>query len=215
LNKEDKKKYLDRYDKRLKQFGYDPKSLGWGTGGIERQFIRFKHLLEIENFSSHQAASLLDIGCGFGDCYKFIKQNNLQIEYTGIDINNSLIDIASQNHPEGIFVCGDILEKGFFDLISNKSQKKYDIVISSGIFNYKLANEDQYDYICKMLESMFAISRVGVAADFLTDHVDFAHEGAFHTSIQNLYSITRKNITKKSVFRNDYLDYEFILYLLK
>lgn len=215
MNKEDKKKYLNRYNERLKEFGYDPKSLGWGTGGIDRQFVRFKHLLEIEKFASHQAISLLDIGCGFGDCYKFIKQNNLKIKYTGVDINNSLIDVASQKHPEGIFFCGDILEKDFYDLISNKSQKKYDIVIASGIFNYKLGNENQYDYICGMLESMFSLSRLGVAADFLTDDVDFEHEGAFHTSIQILYSLSRKNITKKSIFRNDYLDYEFILYLLK
>ena len=213
MNREDKKKYIDRYNERLEDFGYDPKTLGWGTGGIERQFTRFKHLLEIEKFSSHQAFSVLDIGCGFGDCCNYISQKNPNITYTGVDINNSLIDIATRKQPEGIFFCGDILEKDFYDLISDKSLKKYDIVIASGVFNYKLTNENQYDYIARMLKSMYSLSNIGVAADFLTDHVDFMHEGAFHSNIENLYSLTRKEITKKSVFRSDYLDHEFILYL--
>ena len=66
-----------------------------------------------------------------------------------------------------------------------------------------------------MLEIMFSLSKIGIAADFLTDKVDFMHEGAFHTNIECLYTKTRDKITKKSIFRNDYLDYEFILYLLK
>ena len=215
MNKEDKEKYINRYNERLDEFGYDPRSLGWGTGGIERQYIRFKNLLEIDKFSTKKVLSVLDIGCGFGDCCEYIKIINPKISYTGVDINQSLIDIAKEKYPAGAFLCGDILEQKFYDLILKKSKKKFDIVIASGVFNYKLTKENQYNYICRMLEIMFSLSNIGVAADFLTDQVDFMHKGAFHTNIGNLYTETRKKITKKSVFRNDYLEYEFILYLLK
>ncbi len=215
LNKEDKEKYINRYNERLEEFGYDPRSLGWGTGGLERQYIRFSNLLDIKKFSTSEVSSVLDIGCGFGDCCEYLEQTNPQAIYTGVDINNSLIEIAKKKFPNNNFFCGDILDQKFYDLISNNSKKKFDIVISSGVFNYKLTNENQYDYICRMLEIMFSLSKIGIAADFLTDKVDFMHEGAFHTNIECLYTKTRDKITKKSIFRNDYLDYEFILYLLK
>jgi trans-aconitate methyltransferase len=215
LNNLDKEKYISRYNERLEEFGYDPRSLGWGTGGIERQHIRFRNLLEIKKFTTNEVSSVLDIGCGFGDCCEYSKKMNPKIEYTGIDINQSLIDIAKDKYPDGTFFCGDIVEKEFCGLISNNREKEFDIVISSGIFNYKLTNENQYDYICRMLKIMYSLSKIGVAADFLSDQVDFMHDGAFHTNIDSLYVKTRNKITKKSIFRNDYLDYEFTLYLLK
>ena len=52
MNNLDKEKYISRYNERLEEFGYDPRSLGWGTGGIERQHIRFRNLLEIKKFTT-------------------------------------------------------------------------------------------------------------------------------------------------------------------
>ena len=45
LSNYDREQTINRYNKRFKEFGYDPKSLGWGIKG--RQKERFKILIDI------------------------------------------------------------------------------------------------------------------------------------------------------------------------
>ena len=51
---------------------------------------------------------ILDIGCGNGRLYRFLKDRG--IEYTGIDQNEYLINQARERYPSATFVRGDILE---------------------------------------------------------------------------------------------------------
>ena len=88
MNKRDIKIYQSRYNDRLLKFGYSTKTLGWG-GGRERQSLRFKTHLEI-GFKEND--SIIDIGCGFGDLYFYLKENFSQFYYYGIDINPILIE---------------------------------------------------------------------------------------------------------------------------
>ena len=60
------------YEKLYKKYGYSPKSLGWEKG---KQFLRFHQLtcdFELKN------ASILDVGCGFGDFIKYLNLNKIK-----------------------------------------------------------------------------------------------------------------------------------------
>ena len=85
MQKNEVKKVIERYNKRLKKFGVKPKTLGWDK---ERHFLRYHILLSQWTFNNN---SLLDFGCGFGDMYNYIQENKLNIIYNGYDINNDLI----------------------------------------------------------------------------------------------------------------------------
>ena len=67
MNSRDIEIYLERYNNRLKEFGYDAKTLGWG-GGKNKQFERFKALTEI---GIQEGDSVLDFGCGFADYFEY------------------------------------------------------------------------------------------------------------------------------------------------
>ena len=107
MNDIDKDMYIQRYNNRLKEHGHDIKTLGWG-GDKKRQFLRFKIAMELPD----SIKSVLDIGCGFGDMGgEFLKKYYPNVKYTGIDINQSLIDEGKNKYPDLNLNCLDILNE--------------------------------------------------------------------------------------------------------
>ena len=136
----------------------------------------------------------------------FMQANYPHIKYTGIDINSNLIEEGKKKYPKLDLRHQDILEE-YFD-------EKFDIVCESGIFNFKLKNENQLEYIEKMLTKMYSLATYGVCADFMSTFVDFQHEGSYHTDEYQSINIAKK-LSKRVILRNDYLDYEYALYVLR
>lgn len=52
---------------------------------------------------------ILDLGCGNARFYKFLKENNLKINYTGLDSNTMFIQENKEKHPEAKFEKEDIV----------------------------------------------------------------------------------------------------------
>jgi SAM-dependent methyltransferase len=204
LNKQDLEDYLTRYNNRLDSFGYDPRSLGWG-GGKERQYLRFDKTLNFVNFTSHPIHSILDVGCGFGDLGNWLSSHFPNINYTGIDINPNLVEIGKRNFGLNLYQSNNI-----YDFEENS----FDLVISNGIFNAQLHHENQLDYLENHLFSFHKICRVGFSCDFMSQYVDFKHPGSYHTKEQDVIDIIKK-LSKRYIIRNDYLDYEFMVYMFK
>jgi len=203
MNKHDIDIYNNRYQERLRQYGYDPKSLGWG-GGKEKQIVRFENLLQI---GCERGDSILDVGCGFADLYGYLNEINFSANYLGIDINEALLGVAKKVYPTVNLQCVDILQ--------SEIPTSFDWVISSGVFNAKLKYEDNLHYIKQMLKKMYEISTKGVAVDFMSTYVDFQHPDAYHTSPQDLIDFAKYELKTKLVLRMDYLPYEYCIYLKK
>lgn len=53
---------------------------------------------------------LLDLGCGSGRLLNLFRENNLTIDYLGIDFSPALIKEAQATYPEQKFVCANMLE---------------------------------------------------------------------------------------------------------
>ena len=204
MNKLDIEDYLSRYNSRLDDYGYDPKSLGWG-GGKERQNLRFDKTLNFVNLTTQPIHSILDVGCGFGDLGNWLSSHFPNIEYTGIDINSNLIEIGKRRFGLNLYQQDNI-----FDF----EQNSFDLVVSNGIFNAQLHHEDQLDYLDQYLVSFHKICSVGFSCDFMSNYVDFKHPGSYHTKEQDVINIVKK-FTKRYIIRNDYLDFEFMIYAFK
>lgn len=199
MNKKERKEYIiRRYNERLKVYGHDPRALGWFKN---RQKIRFKVLSEIGNLNR---SSILDVGCGFGDLYGFLNERNLDIDYLGIDINPNLIQIASKVYPDAKFQVEDVLDM--------KGSDKFDYVFASGIFEFKLQNQEAF--VQNMLKNMFNLSKKGVAADFLSSHVDYKNKDAFYAEPEKIFSFL-KILSKRVTLRHDYMPFEFCVYIYK
>lgn len=84
------------YDGKFELYGEDIRSLGYSSP--EAQETRMKAASEIIDFSDK---SVLDVGCGFGDLYAFLKKQGIHLrKYVGIDINPRMIAIARKRFPK-------------------------------------------------------------------------------------------------------------------
>lgn len=86
------------------------------------QYKRFEILLGI---GVKEKDSLLDIGCGAGELVQYLQNNDLKINYTGVDINPIYLRIAYNRFTKDKF----LLSNGW-DLDSDM----FDWAIASGIF---------------------------------------------------------------------------------
>ena len=98
------------------------------------------------------------MGCGFGDFYEFMALNYNEVSYHGLDINENLLNIASEKYPrEGRFTLGPLSE-------CKSKISRPDVVIESGMFNAKLEHESQIEYVKNSVREMFEFCKFGVAA---------------------------------------------------
>src|SRR5690606_14157011 len=142
------------YDRLFNEYGNDVRSLNWGNKSSQEK--RFEILASIGLFPQ---ARVLDVGCGLGHFYAWLRQNHFPVMYTGIDITSVMIDFAKRTYPEGRFV-----ESTVFDFETEGN--KYDFVFASGIFY--LRKNDPLQYMKKTLKKMFEISLVGIAFNSLS-----------------------------------------------
>jgi SAM-dependent methyltransferase len=198
---EDRLDYVQRYEKRLQEFGYSPATLGWGIHG--RQEVRFSVLGEYA--LRMPESSVLDVGCGFCDLYDFLKTSGWRGRYTGIDIVPGLLDVARQRHPDL-----DVHETDITD--DHAALGEYDFVIASGALNAALPSGGNQAHIEHALRNMYPRSRHAVCVDFLSSYVDFQKPGAFHTD-PGWALVAARRLTRRVSLRHDYMPYEFAVFL--
>lgn len=200
MKNSDKDRIINRYNERLNKYGPTIDAIASGT--VERHNLRFQISTEV---GIQSGDSVLDLGCGFGDYYAYLKDNNILIDYTGYDINPSLVDEASKRYPELTFEVKDILDQDF---------PEFDYIVSSSCFNIPLLEHDNYEFIAQILEKAYSHAKKGVAIDFNSSYVDFFSKEGFHYSPEKIFSIAKK-ITKRVALRHDYPLFEFAIYLYK
>ena len=107
--------------------------------------------------------SILDVGCGLGDLYGFIRDKKIDVTYTGIDILDEMIQEACRRYPDASFLSGDMFSHNLF------SEGEYDVVYSSGIFNLNLGNNR--DFLQNALPVFFKVASKWVVFNLLDpDH---------------------------------------------
>ncbi|RBQ30129.1 class I SAM-dependent methyltransferase [Aliarcobacter vitoriensis] len=199
----DKKIVVDRYSKRYKEFGYSPKALGWDKG---KQDLRYHILFEEFNLENK---SILDIGCGFGDANKLISQKTKDYKYLGIDIVEDLINEAKKiykNENNINFILDDFLKVSL--------NKPFDIIVASGVFNFKLLDYNNYQFIEAFMKKAFELSKDGIAFDFLSNKVDFQYEHTFHSDPLRILDMAYK-LSKNVILKNNYMPFEFSVFIFK
>jgi 2-polyprenyl-3-methyl-5-hydroxy-6-metoxy-1,4-benzoquinol methylase len=196
---EEKEKTIRRYEERLQKYGASVKALGWRD--IEQQYVRFAVLAEVGNLNN---CSVLDIGCGFGDFYDFLETKGINTQYTGYDISTKFIKIAQKRHPALSFAVKDILEE--------KTSKKFDYVVSSGVVNARLS--DNEGVLQRLIAECFKLCKIGAAVNMMSKYVDYEDKSLFYYSPERVFTFC-KTLTKRVTLRHDYMPFEFTVYLYK
>jgi len=162
-----KKRFIQmHYEDRISDDMDHHQILGWESK--DAQQARFKVLTDNIILTGKR---LLDVGCGLGDLYKYLKESSIKCRYTGVDISEKMILRASRVHPDAEFYFRDVFEgEHLFE------ENSFDIVYSSGIFNLNLGNN----------------------LDFLSDAVRIFHFMSSSYTVFNLLS--EKSANKESQY---------------
>ncbi len=199
MRQSDRKKLEEYYGEKLKVYGDDARSLGWTPGGRK---VRFGALADIGDLAG---SSVLDVGCGFGDFYGYLRDREIRADYTGIDINADFIAIAKDNYPDARFEISDFEEHG--------TNGMYDWAFAAGIFTIRLSDNEAF--VKNTLRRMFDCCRKGFAADFLRPaYGDAAGDLYWRPQPEDIVKICRA-LSKRIILRCDYMTDEFCVYVYK
>jgi ubiquinone/menaquinone biosynthesis C-methylase UbiE len=169
--------------------------------GPRGQIMRFQAFATIHDL---EGASVLDVGCGTGDFYGFLKRSGISCKYLGVDISDQMVERSQEKYPDGKF--------RVLDVLNAKPPGKFDYVVSFAIHNVKVKSAP------KLLEEMtrrqFELCRLGAHVSILTSRYP-----GFAPHIQSWRAekvlTLALNITPFVVLRHDYLPNDFSVTLYR
>ena len=188
-----KEKIREYYLPKLKNEKSDSGCLGWENE--QAQELRFEVL---KNIFFH-GASVLDVGCGLGNLYDYLKKQDYNFKYTGVDILPEMIFRAKEKNPQAEFFSANIFEDDLF------GDRKFDVIYASGIFNIELGNNE--DFLRNALQKFVSLSNKFVVFNLLHARSATKEPGYYYQTqdtVQKLFPPV-----KKIFFIDDYLDNDF------
>jgi ubiquinone/menaquinone biosynthesis C-methylase UbiE len=135
----------------------------------------------------------LDIGCGTGDLYNYLKQQQLNVKYTGCDIVKANVAIARKKYMGVSFLHSDFIQESF--------DVKGNLVFGSGLFglNAPLWEKDALEMVKKLVQ----LSEELVVLNFLSESTTGKKSDYHYTNEKTLLRILDSIEGDKS-FLSDY-----------
>jgi len=176
-----------------------PAVVGWSTS--DTQSLRFQVLTQIADMNE---CSILDVGCGVGDLFGFVKAHFNQVEYVGVDLHPSMIAHAVRKYPEGTFLHQSL------DQVTERA----DYVLVSGAFNIRVADNEHY--LQRVIRQSFSHAKKGVAFNLLSRYApyDLVCPGLYYYDPGTVFSYCKK-LANRVTLRHDYLSNDFSIYLYR
>ncbi|MBI5676805.1 MAG: class I SAM-dependent methyltransferase [Nitrospirae bacterium] len=205
--------YLKYFKDKFRQFGDTPQGVDWKDK--ESQVRRFKYIMDTIQFSfpSLKSFSVMEVGCGYGAFFEFLKatEMNNDIAYFGIDLVDEMVTEAAIKYPE----LKNNLYVGEFKSFSFGS--KYDVVISSGIFNVKGHIDDSTfeKHIFHTVELMFALCEKGIFFNLMTPSPSFKDPKLYYPAMDVLFDFICRKLGRKMTIVTSYPLWEITVGILK
>lgn len=185
------------FSKSLKLHGDRPEAVRWTPPG---QIIHYKCLLDIA--PSIEGSTVLDFGCGKGDFYGFLKQNNIHVSYTGVDLNPELIAFAKQKYPGVPF--------SVFDITTDALGSSFDYIFLCGVFNLNIQGLDEL--IRLTLKKLFAHCGIGLAYNGLSAYSLHKSPELHYSRPEEILRFAIEEMTPFVTLRQDRLYHDFTLF---
>jgi SAM-dependent methyltransferase len=178
-------------------YGADWRALGWQSH--QTQYRRFAVLAEVAPLSQQR---ILDVGCGLGDLYGYLRSQGIAMHYTGYDLLPEMLAHARRRYPEASFAVRDILQ-GLGD-------ECFDYILSSGAFNVNFGNN--LSAVQWVVRELFDHCTHGVAINFLSTTDRQRDRMLFHYHPPDMQAYCQ-TFCPHVQLREDYLPNDFTLYL--
>jgi len=180
------------YKKAVEEFGISAQGVHWNSK--HTQYKRFEILTKFIKKDIINS-SIVDVGCGFGEYYKYLELNNkLPKKYIGIDCEEQMITACKKRLPLQNFKIQNILVDALADA---------DYYICSGALNI-LAIDEAYLFI----NNCFKASSKGFIFNFLKSQ-------SFNKLDTNEVINFCKTLTNNIKTKDNYLNNDFTIFMVK
>ncbi|HMK56272.1 MAG TPA: class I SAM-dependent methyltransferase [Dissulfurispiraceae bacterium] len=187
------------FDTNLMLHGDRPEAVRWTPPG---QLMHYKSLLDIGDISG---SKILDFGCGKGDLCQFLKDRGINVNYTGVDINEKLISMAQKKYPG--------IDFRVFDIDKDIFEEEFDYIFLCGVFNLKVDGLDEM--IRSTLKKLFARCRIALAFNALSVHNPKKDFELNYTSPEELFSFAVNNLSPFVSLRHDRMQYDYTMFVYR
>jgi len=173
----------------------DSNAMGWAE---DSQLIRFKILSEIADLNNK---SVLDIGCGNGNLYDFLKKEYPTLRYAGLDLLDEFLEHATSriNSNEVQFFKGNYM---------SDQLPMFDYFILCGSLNYKSENPL---HIFESINHLFKSARLGLGFNLLSK-VPENQEIAMAYNSKMVFEFC-KMLTNKCTLKEGYLNNDYTIFM--
>jgi len=142
------------YNRRFRAKNANHEVLDWASAARQRR--RFEVLTDNVDL---RGLSILDVGCGLGDLLAFLQQRGIEVEFTGVDILERMVEHCRRRFDTGRFLKADIFADDAF------ANGEFDLVFVSGAFNLDLGNN--LEFLPTAIGRLMKLSRQYVAFNLL------------------------------------------------
>ena len=202
-------KIISHYESCLAEFGDTHRGVDWpDMNDLE---IRYRVMLEVINTHVPSKKTLLDFGCCASHLYEYILRNNFPLSvYSGLDISEDFIKLASSKYPLVKYYCLDILD-------TDQSIEHFDYVVMNGVFTEKLtlSHDEMFTHMTKLVSLVFNNVNKGIIFNVMSKQVDYERDDLFHLSVDKLSWFVKEQLSRKFVIRHDYDLWDYTVYILK
>lgn len=193
---------VEFFNASLAEHGESFKALRWGSEAS--QTVRFQALARIGDLAG---CRVLDIGCGFGDLFGYLRKQGTACDYHGVDINSNLLAVARKKYPEARFSQADILADGW--------SEKGDYVLSSGLFGMGVT--PWTPFVEAMLERMFALAERGLGFNMQSSWSPECYPNGLPTEMDfdplRWLDYCRQRLSRRIAFHHDYLPHDYTVFV--
>lgn len=209
------------YSLTFDKHGATPEGLAWDNQiNLDKRYEVMFDLIKYKEQSHIANSTLLDFGCGYGGFYKWLKDQTYYPNYTGIDINRTIIEKARELHPEQSFGVIDIHNEDDWESFNNPiiCKESYDYITMNGVFTIKntLTQKEMWEFMTSTLKKLWTKTNNGIAFNVMSKIVDYEREDLFHVSFDEISSWIYSELQcSKFIIRQDYGLREFCVYAYK
>lgn len=190
------------YERRIRPWRPDHLILDWASSETQRK--RFDVLIDRVDLAGR---GLLDVGCGLGNLWGYLKERRIPARYTGVDILAKMVRAARRRYPDAQFVCADIFGDDAFEPDS------FDVVYCSGAMNLDLGNN--LGFIARAAQRFLHIARHQAVFNLLHRRASDGPPGPyFYTDPVEVQPLLR-GLPCEADFVDDYLPNDFTVVCTK
>ncbi|MDI1293638.1 MAG: class I SAM-dependent methyltransferase [Methylobacter sp.] len=193
---------IEKYNAAAGRHGLSSKSVLWDDP--QTQYLRFYEIAKHLDLNGSKT-TLLDLGCGNGEFYKFLNFLGFRGGYTGYDINEVLLAQARKRFRNITVQNADIM--------GEEIDQCFDYVILSGLFNVNVGQTP--DWVHAFLKKMYALSGEVMVFNMISTHVTYRDEGMFYMDPAEVLSFCIENLSRRTTLVHHNLPYNYTVAVFK